>query len=67
MRPSYPSAVSLPSGLNRRLLMLESLTGSSRTVKPGVRTQTSVWAELPKAKKSQARINKDWKNRNRMT
>jgi hypothetical protein len=46
--------------------MLESLTGSSRTVKPGISTQTLVWAELPKAQTSQAQINKDWTNRNRM-
>jgi len=40
-------------------LMLESLTGSSRTVKPGGSTHTLVWAELPKANNSQAPINKD--------
>jgi len=53
-------------GNQRRLLMLESLTGSSRTVKPGVSTHTLVWAELPKANNSQAPINKDWRNHNRM-
>jgi len=45
--------------------MLESLTGNSRTVKPGVSTQTLVWAELPKAKTNQAPINNDWINGNR--
>ena len=66
MRPSYPRAVRLPSGANRRLLMLESSTGSSRTVKPGVSSQTLVWAELAEVETSQAQINKARKNGHRM-
>ena len=46
--------MSRPSGVNLRLLTLESLTGSSRTVKPGVSTLTFVWAELAKTESTQA-------------
>jgi hypothetical protein len=51
-----------PSGANRRLLMLESSTGNSWTLKPGTNIETLVWAELAGAKSTQAASIKSRKN-----